>query len=279
MFDCAGTHLGTVVETWSQAITNAFFATKYTITDAAGAVIGTTDGSRFFDSQINVYTAAGGAQVGQLSWQSFRFTAGQVVTIGQWAPTGPSRAEFMVALAQIGFLRYVTRGSSNADQCSRFVIAGVPVLSLLQLAVLCVCCSAASNKAKALVLALALYPGLALAAAGLALGLAATLLYAPLYWVLRRCGALSGGASALAPVQLAVRGVGLAVFHVGRWGEGASPRATSISRAAAASARWGQRGRGADTGGAAGGNGGSTQPREADGNALLVSLAPEPEQS
>lgn len=248
VMDCNGNKLGTVVETWQQTWSNSFtFSTQYTIQDASGRTIATTDGTRFFANQITVYDASNGQAVGQISW-SWQFggaLVGQSVTISQWTGSGPARAEFLITLAQIGFLRYITGKSSggNADQCSRFVIAGVPVLIIIQLVVMCACFGALTNKVLALALSLLLYPFLALAFAAFALGVALTLAYAPVYFLLRCCGVLDGNAPFAAPFMIAVAAIAGCLQCTMQTGGGTTQRAASFQRATAASMRWGQRAR------------------------------------
>jgi hypothetical protein len=168
VYACDGSHLSTVYESFDDSWVNAFsFSNRYRIVDAAsGAQIGNTDGSRLGDGQISVFDNAG-TQVGMGAWD-WHFggsLAGNSVRVTQWSPgpasSSPARAETMLALMSIGFLRAIGGKDSKGsmDACSGFVIVGVPMLALFQLCFTGMLVASMRRKLVAAALSLLLYPG------------------------------------------------------------------------------------------------------------------------
>jgi hypothetical protein len=257
VFACDGTHLSTVYESFDDSWVNAFsFSNRYRIVDAAsGAQIGNTDGSRLGDGQISVFDNAG-TQVGMGTWD-WHFggsLAGNSVRVTQWSPgpatSSPARAETMLALMSIGFLRAIGGKDSKGsmDACSGFVIVGVPMLALFQLCFTGMLVASMRRKLAAAALSLLLYPGLALLFSFMLLLLAFMLVYAPLFYACRACGLMRGGGSVLDPLAAGMGAVGAAFSWLSRRGGGGSRTLRRFTQ------RQGRR-RGQRGGGAAGSGG------------------------
>jgi hypothetical protein len=139
VYDCNNQYLGQVVETFADTFVNSFaFSNNYRVVDAGGNTIGTTSGQRFYNGLLSVASTTGptSGQVvgtGTWSWPGFTTYSDSNVAITQWTPGTAARAEFMVALMSIGYLRFLggSKGGGVQDQCSRFVITGTPVLALV----------------------------------------------------------------------------------------------------------------------------------------------------
>lgn len=191
-----------------------------------------TSGSRFFQNTIEVLNN-GGTVVGAASWSwnAFRAYGGSSIVVSQWTPgaSSPARAEMMLGLAQIGFLRYVsTDGGAGVDQCSRFIYVGIPVLIIVQLCFCCISVGMVKSKLLGMLLALAFYPGVAIMLTLMLIGIALTILYLPIYALLRCVGKLDKKDKAALPLiaVMTLTGAGLTAFF--SCGGGPSQRAQGL---------------------------------------------------
>lgn len=155
------------------------------------------------------------------SWTAFAAYGGSSIVISQWTPgaASPARAELIIALAQIGFLRYVSSdGGMGVDQCSKFIYIGIPCLIIFQLCFCCISVGMVKNKALGALLALVFYPGVAIMLTIMLLGIALTVLYMPIYALLRCLGKLEKKDKIMLPLitVMALMGAGLdACFSCG----------------------------------------------------------------
>lgn len=152
LFDCEGKKAGSVSEDFSQSFMNRYgFSTDFTLKDSTGATIGRTAGVTFGSGSMQVFDASS-TLVATVSWSwanRFRWLNSYLTINFQNANTAVGMPHILAACQQ-GFNRIALSSNAEVDNCSRFIIIGIPILVIIQLVGLCVSFSMASNKAMGL---------------------------------------------------------------------------------------------------------------------------------
>lgn len=217
VYDCNDNFLGTVIEN-EFAFTGVFWWNLYwyTIQDANGNGIGTCNLPTVFTGTMTILDNSGAtAGIGTTIWNSnFNPIAfySLSVSVTYWNPASPAgKPELLLALMNLGLQRAISQYTSSPmrDGCSQFIIVGIPILAIAQLICMGLMVCTHTNKFEAFLASFLLTPLLALWIALLAVLLAFTILYAPVFFLMNgcKCSGQDKGSSAFTPLGLVLAAV------------------------------------------------------------------------